>query len=97
MLRAQGQTPQSPFEHTAVFYWRANRLPIGEPVLRLAQRNFERPDTTRFEPSVFLASREHATFPPCHWRHINWGLIGGILFSTFFWWAFFAFAVPALN
>lgn len=97
MLRGQGHSSQSPFERAAAFSYHANNHAIAEPALLHAHSNFETEDVTPTNPFVAPAAHEYPSFLPYAWRDVNWGLIGGLLFSVFCWWAIFAFTYPTVT
>ena len=83
MIIGQSRSSQNPFERAPAFHYGA----------RLADRPYARADATPANPSLYPARGEEQSR-----RHsLNWGLIGGILFSALCWWALFTFASPAIR
>lgn len=97
MIRGRSRSSQSPFERAAAFYYDANNRVVAEPTLRLADRAFVRADATPANPSLFPTRSEDQSRRQSLTRRLNWGLIGGILFSAFCWWALFTFVYPAIR
>ena len=97
MIRGKSGSSQSPFERAAAFYYDANNHVVAEPALRLADRAFARSDSTPANPSLFpTRSEEQSRRYDLTWG-LNWGFIGGILFSACCWWALFTFSYPAVR
>jgi hypothetical protein len=90
MLKGPAHGTKNLSEQTSDFNYRAAMCSLDATKLRLALSISETAVSARTNRSVFHAR-------PFRWSDVNWGLIGGFLFSAFCWRAIFTFAIPTLT
>ena len=96
MLRGSVYGAKKHFGHAVVFDHVVKR-PHEAPSLRIVHSIAATTAKTAVHSSDCLLTPELNSVRSFRWRDANWGWIGGLLFSSIFWLAFFRFAPPIFN
>jgi hypothetical protein len=97
MLRGSAYGAKKFFGHAAAFDRDVVKRPYEAPSLRVVHSIAVTTANTAVHSSAFLSTPEINSVRSFRWRDANWGWIGGLLFSSLFWLAFFRFVPPIIN
>ena len=97
MMRVSAYGAQKFFGDGAVFDHDVAKCPFEAPSHGGIQSVAITTANTAFHSSDLLSTLELNSVRYFRWRDANWGMIGGLLFSSLFWLVFFRIAYPTLT